>query len=94
MPADKYHNAVHVVWPATGSPVGVFSVETSSDSGDTKDAVTIDNKRAPTPAQPSDGNAGGTVLEFDTAELYARVKYTRTSGGTGATATITLSGKL
>lgn len=85
-------------WTGTGSPAGAFGMEFSigemaagvhrapvlADEGDVYPLTQV----YPTPNQPAgDGNAGRCAICVPQAGLWYRGTYTRTSGGTGATAT-------
>lgn len=79
-------------WPATGSPVGAFKLETfsrpSATSGKPHDAFLLP---AVVAGQPSGGAGSLTVDRMRTSSAYVCVSYAPTSGGTGAIPTITLS---
>lgn len=90
--------ALTFAWPATGTPVGTCGVEFSNDpncegstsahravTGDALDLTTL----VPTPVQPA-GTASRMPLRFDSGGVYLRPTYLATSGGTGATMTITV----
>ena len=65
-------------WPSTGAPIGALTVEESDSPLSTSGALLA--TLTTTPA----GTAASTTLTFQTTAPYVRVKYTRTSGGTGA----------
>lgn len=79
-------------WPATGSPVGAFALEVfavqTATSGKAHDEFELAEVVAGQPA----GTAGSlTVDGIETSAIYVCVSYTATSGGTGATPTVTLN---
>lgn len=89
---DWLSTSVQIEWPATGTPVGVFSFEASNNSTNGVDGdfrpvtLTVDN-------QP-DGDADGLIVDFETMPwVYVRAVYDRTSGGAGAVPVITFFGK-
>jgi hypothetical protein len=86
------NTAAHIKVPA-GDATGAFSIETSADTGASKDAVALAAGLAQTSgADPAAGPAS-KVIEFASAQLFSRVKYVRTSGGAALTATIIFTGR-
>ena len=83
-------------WTSTGTPVGVFSFEVSNSSAAESGTPIAASSDADFVAQQP-GHASDTGSFFaDNIMCSARrfcVAYTRTSGGTGATATVTVSFK-
>lgn len=78
--SDTCSASIGIGWPATGTPVGTLTIE-GSDTSTGATGVTI-----ATPATTPTGGAAGTIIEIGPiAVAFVRVKYTRTSGGTGAT---------
>jgi hypothetical protein len=89
---DWLSTAVQLEWPATGTPIGVFSFEASNDSTNGIDGhfrpvtLSVDNQ----PASVADGD----LVDFTSMPwVFVRAKYVRTSGGAGAVPTITFFGK-
>jgi len=77
------------VWPATGSPVGVLTLEQTNESGPTYATVgdTVDLSgyyTAELPEPNPDGSAGRKPVLVPAAGAKMRWAYTRTSGGAGA----------
>lgn len=83
---------LEAVWPATGSPVGTFQIEGFNDQSLTSGGVLpIFSNAAVVAGQPS-GSAGSLRVDrIRTGFAYICVTYAATSGGTGATPTVTLS---
>jgi hypothetical protein len=79
-------------WPATGTPVGTFALEVfavpSASSGKAHDAFAL---AAVVAGQPSGAAGSLRVDNIKTSSAYVCVSYTATSGGTGATPTVTLA---
>ena len=92
---EKLNTGIDLVWPATGTPIGVVSVELTSDKTDLTNVVVVSSSSmSPAPTQPSGGADRTCWDNIKTCEPYGRVRYACTSGGTGATMTITVNGKL
>lgn len=93
-PLLMLHSSIDCAWPATGTPIGTLSIELTSDPTDATRVVVVDTGNfVPAPTQPS-GTADRTVFDdLRTCESHGRVRYTKTSGGTGATLTVTVNGK-
>jgi len=78
--SDTCSCAIGIGWPATDSPTGTLTIE-GSDTSTGATGVTI-----ATPTTTPAGSAAGTIIEIGPiACAFVRVKYTRASGGTGAT---------
>ena len=93
-PMEKLNTGIDCAWPATGTPIGVISVELTSNPADLTTVVVVSSaSMSPAPTQPS-GDADRTCWDnIKTCEPYGRVRYVRTSGGASATMTITVNGK-
>jgi hypothetical protein len=80
--------SLQMSWPATGTPVGTLSYETSNDR---INASPIDTSLLlPAPDNPAGTADEVTINGDDLNALWVRAKYARTSGGTAAA----LKGKL
>jgi len=85
------------VWPATGEPVGVLTLEQTNDPDAvaTSDGDEVDLSPYYTEADPEpnpDGSAGRKPVLVPAAGLKFRWAYARTSGGEGAVCTVYGSG--
>lgn len=83
--------SVQFSWPVTGTPRGAFAVEFGNDSSLDEGAVHPACLGAEFVAAKPAGFAGGVLLDnMEHSTVYMWITYTPTSGGTGATATITV----
>jgi hypothetical protein len=78
------------VWPATGEPVGVLTLESTNEEnpvattvGDTVDISDASIDGTSPPPDP-DGSTGRKPVLLRVAGAFQRWAYTRTSGGAGA----------
>lgn len=95
LPLEKANNGFDFAWPATGTPIGTISIELTSNPADLTNVVLVDTSNFGTPPTQPTGAANRTCWDVvRTCEPYARVRYVAGSGGTGATLTITITGKI
>lgn len=87
---------VDVAWTSTGTPVGAFTVEvTNDDSAESGRAITATSTTSFVAQQPGGTNDVGwfVVDNIATSASRAWIVYTKSSGGTGATAKVTVNFK-
>lgn len=75
---EEQTSAHNLAWPATGSPVGVFSVELSMDGTNVDQTLTAADF-SPALSAPT-GTAGRFAFVIKSPIPYRKIKYTRTSG--------------
>lgn len=88
--------SVEASWPSTGTPVGVFTVEVTNDIEATIGTPIASTATAAFIAeQPGHASDVGSFFldNVPTCARFLCVAYTRTSGSTGATATVRVVGK-
>lgn len=79
------HFSLEMACPATGSPIGVWSVEVCNHGKAGVAGATIPSDQLKGLTQPSDGNAWSCFVDnVETTARFAAVVWTRTSGGIGA----------
>jgi len=83
--------SLEVSWPATGSPVGVFSLVAMNNPNDASGAPLPAFALSGWTAVQPNGSAGNAFVDnIPTAASYVALVYTASSGGVGAVPTATL----
>ena len=83
---------IQVMWPATGTPVGIFGIRAGAFGGRLVDLGSLSGTNFTSAGTQPSGTAGFIAVEFDPSWRHFQIYYTRTSG-TG-TATADASAKL
>lgn len=93
MVLGKTKISFEAAWPATGSPVGQFTLEWSNEYDPITNPGATFTTFTQTPAdltlQAPSGPAGRFGVLIDAAVMWTRPRYARSSGGAGAAATCT-----
>lgn len=77
--------SLQAVWDGTGTPVGTLTLEASANYGEPAGSNWDDVSSLSVPALPAVSGAGQASIGLvNIPFLWVRLKYTRTSGGTGA----------
>lgn len=79
------HAALHAVWDGTGAPAGTITIEASLNHQEPAGSNWTDITSLATPTIPAVSGAGSALIGLvNMPFLWVRLKYNRTSGGTGA----------